>query len=111
MIKAVWISISDPVEFFLNPVRSGSGSELQNPVASRSGNRIMFNTAAKQMFCTWMKTLMRCGFGETQANQMTCEPTHSAQAQSRKVKEWQNKYRLNWLVTIVVTLQEMRLNV
>jgi len=36
---------------------------------------------------------------------------HSAQAQSRKVKESRNKYLLDWLVTIVVTLQEMRLNV
>jgi len=44
VINAVWISISDRVEFFLNPVRSGFGSELQNPVVSRSGNRIMFNT-------------------------------------------------------------------
>jgi len=37
VINEVWISISDPVEFFQNPVRSGSGSELQNPVGSRSG--------------------------------------------------------------------------
>ena len=35
----------DPVEFFQNPVRTGSGSELQNPVESRSENRIMFTTA------------------------------------------------------------------
>jgi len=32
--------------FFQNPVRSGSGSEVQNPVGSQSGNRIMFNTVA-----------------------------------------------------------------
>ena len=42
---------------------------------------------------------------------MTCEPMHSAQTQSRKVKESRNKYLLDWLVTIVVTSQEMRLNV
>ena len=45
---------------------------------------------------------------------MTCEPMHSAQAQSRKVKEVKesrNKCLLDWLVTIVATLQEMRLNV
>jgi len=36
---------------------------------------------------------------------------HSAQAQSRKVTESRNKYLLDWLVTIVATLQEMRLNV
>jgi len=44
VIKAVWVSISNPVEFFQNPVRSGSGSELENPVGLRSGNRIMINT-------------------------------------------------------------------
>ena len=46
VINAVWISKSDPVEIFRNLVRSGSGCELQNPVGSRSGNRIMFNTDA-----------------------------------------------------------------
>ena len=35
VINADWIFISDPVEFFRNPVQSGSGSELQNPVGSR----------------------------------------------------------------------------
>jgi len=44
VMNAVWISISDPVNFFRNPLRSGSGSELQNPVGSWSGNWIMFNT-------------------------------------------------------------------
>jgi len=43
VINAVWISVSEPVEFFRNPVRSGSGLEFQNPVGSRSGNWIMFN--------------------------------------------------------------------
>jgi len=33
------------------------------------------------------KTLMHFGFGETQANQMTCELMHSAQAQSERVTE------------------------
>jgi len=42
---------------------------------------------------------------------MTCEPMHSAQAQSRKVMESRIKHLMDWLVTIVVTLQEMRLNV
>jgi len=42
--NAVWISISNPVEFFQNPVQFGSGSEVQNPVGSQSGNLIMFNT-------------------------------------------------------------------
>ena len=46
VINAVWISISDAVECFWNPVRPGSGSELQNPVGSQSGNRIMFNTGS-----------------------------------------------------------------
>jgi len=45
VIKAVWISISDEVLFFRNPVRTGSDSELQNLVGSRSGHRIIFNTA------------------------------------------------------------------
>ena len=44
VINAVWISISDPFDFFRNPIRSGSGYELQNPVGSRSENQIMFNT-------------------------------------------------------------------
>ena len=48
MIDAVWISISDPVEFFFqNPISSRSGSEWQNPVGSRSGNRMMFNTVTQ----------------------------------------------------------------
>jgi len=53
VINAVWISISDPVEFFGNSVRSGSGSELQNLVGSQSGNRTMFNTSrqATQKIC------------------------------------------------------------
>jgi len=41
------ISMSDPVEIFRNPVISGSVSEVLNPVGSRSGNRIMFNTCAQ----------------------------------------------------------------
>jgi len=45
VINAVWLSISDPVKFFRNLVRSGSGSELQNMIESLCGNRIMFNTA------------------------------------------------------------------
>jgi len=36
---------------------------------------------------------------------------HSKQVQRRKVKESRNKYILGWLVTIVVALQEMRVNV
>jgi len=44
VINAVWISISDPLEFFQNPVQPGSGSGVQNPVGLRSRNRIMFNT-------------------------------------------------------------------
>ena len=44
MINAVWISTFDPVEFFQNPVQSGSGSEVQNPIGSLSWNQTMFNT-------------------------------------------------------------------
>jgi len=43
--------------------------------------------SVKQMFRTWMKILLHCGFGYTQVNQMTYEPMHSAQAQSVRVKE------------------------
>jgi len=32
VIHAVWISTSDPIEFFQNPVQPGSGSEVQNPL-------------------------------------------------------------------------------
>jgi len=39
---------------------------------------------------------------------MTYEPMHSAQAQTERVKE---KCLLDLLVTIVATLQEMRINV
>jgi len=39
---------------------------------------------------------------------MTYEPMHSAQAQSVRVKE---KYLLDLLVTIVVALQEVRINI
>ena len=39
---------------------------------------------------------------------MTYEPMHSAQAQSVRVKE---KYLLDLLVTIVATLQEVRINI
>ena len=48
VINEVCISTSEPVKFFRNLVQTGSRSELQNPVGSQSGNRIMFNTA------TWM---------------------------------------------------------
>jgi len=34
-----------------------------------------------------MKTLLHCGFGQTQVNQMTYEPMHSVQAQSVRVTE------------------------
>jgi len=44
VINALWMSTSDLVEFFRNPVRSESSSELRNPVGLRSWNRIMFNT-------------------------------------------------------------------
>jgi len=40
---------------------------------------------------------------------MTYEPMHSAQAQSVRVAR--KKYRLDLLVTIVATLQEVRINV
>jgi len=45
VINAVWISIGYLIQlsFFQNPVQPGSCSELQNPVGSRSGNRIIFN--------------------------------------------------------------------
>jgi len=36
---------------------------------------------------------------------------YSTQAQSRKVWESRNKYLLDWWVTAVVTLQEIRLNI
>jgi len=52
--------------------------------------------------------MMHCGFGQTQENQTNYKPKLSAQAQSEGV---QNKYILDWLVTIVPILQEMKLNV
>ena len=50
--------------FFQNPVQSGSGSELQNPVGSRSRNWIMFNTGTSYYlaeiitirFASWIST-------------------------------------------------------
>ena len=51
VISAVWISISDPVEFVKNPVQPASSSGVQNPVGSRSGSRIMFNTGAQEPEC------------------------------------------------------------
>jgi len=36
----------------------------------------------KQKFRIWMKILLHYVFGQTQVNQMTYEPMHSAQAQS-----------------------------
>jgi len=36
---------------------------------------------------------------------------HSAQAQSRKLQETRKKYLLDLLVTIVTTIQEVRINV
>ena len=64
-------------------------------------NKTRCDVSVKQMFRTWMKTLLHCGFGYTQVNQMTYEPMHSAQAQSVRVKE---KYLLDLLVIIVATL-------
>jgi len=62
----------------------------------------------KQKFCTSMKKLLHYVFGYTQVNQMTYEPMHSAQAQNVRVMK---KYILVLLVTIVATLQEVRINV
>ena len=45
------------------------------------------DVSVKQIFRTWMKTLLHCGFVLTQVNQMTYEPMHSAQAQSGRVTE------------------------
>jgi len=46
------------------------------------------------MFRTWMKTLLHCGFGETQVNHMTYEPMHSAQA--KKFEESRKKKFICW---------------
>jgi len=43
-------------------------------------NKIRCDVSVKQMFRAWMETLLHCGFGQTQVNQMTCEPMLSAQA-------------------------------
>jgi len=53
----------------------------------RTPNKIGCDVSVKQMFRTWMKTLLHCGFGQTQVNQITYEPIHSAQAQSVRVME------------------------
>jgi len=50
-------------------------------------NTIRCDVSVKQMFRTWMKTLLHCGFGLTQVSQMTYEPMHSGQAQSVRVNE------------------------
>jgi len=62
---------------------------------------------AKQMFRTWIKTLLHCGFGQTYVNQMTYEPMFSAQAQSLGA----TKYIYNELITIVASSQEVRINI
>jgi len=71
-------------------------------------NKTRCDVSVKQMFRIWMKTLLHCGFGSTQVNQMTYEPMHSAQAQSLRVKE---KISFGIVVTIAATLQEIRINV
>jgi len=78
VMNAVWISTSDPVEFFRNPVQSGSGSELQNPVGSRSWNRIIFNTAAVAASgpTRWTSTY---GLEPVLCNKMFIEPSGWAQ--------------------------------
>jgi len=68
-------------------------------------NKTRFDVSVKQLFRTWMKTLLHCGFGSTQVNQMTYEPMNSAQAQSVRLKE---KMSFRVVVTIVATLQEVR---
>ena len=50
-------------------------------------NKTWCDVSVKQMFRTWMKTLLHCGFGQTQANQVMYESMHSAQEQSVRVKE------------------------
>jgi len=45
--------------YFRNPVQPGSGSELQNPVGSRSGNWIMFNTATGPPLATALCQVQR----------------------------------------------------
>jgi len=53
----------------------------------RMSNKTKCDVSVKQMFRTWMKPLLHCGFGSTQVNQMTFEPMHSAQAQGVRVRE------------------------
>jgi len=50
-------------------------------------NKTRCDVLVKQMFRTWMKTLLHCGFGQTQVNQMTYEPMHSARSKSLRVTE------------------------
>jgi len=50
-------------------------------------NKTRCDVSVKQMFRTWMKTLLHFGFGSTQVTHMTYEPMHSAQTQSVRVKE------------------------
>ena len=72
--KKLWLSIrlqwstqfgypySIQWRYFRNPVQSGYGSELQNPVGSRSGNRIMFNTGLDQRWdrIRWQAKFLSC---------------------------------------------------
>ena len=60
------------------------------------------------MFRTWMKTLLHCGFGETQVNHMTYEPMHSAQA--KKFEESRKKKNL-FVGHHCRNIQEVRINV
>jgi len=60
----------------------------------RMPNKIGCDVSVKQMFRTWMKTLLHCGFGQTQVNQITYEPIHSAQAQS--VSHGKNIFWVRW---------------
>jgi len=50
-------------------------------------NKTRRDVLVNQMFRTWMKTLLHCGFGKTQVNQMTCEPMQPAGSKRLRVKE------------------------
>ena len=98
VINAAWISISDPVEFFQNPVQSGSCSVLQNPVGSWSGNRIKFNSGShSSRILRWYARFVK--------QKWNCQSVKKKQYFSLQLIRKQYKKRWKTCLTKQITLQ------
>jgi len=60
------------------PGGSCAGGSCRGDCIPDTPARLVVYAPVKQMFCTWMKTMLHCGFGQTKVNEMRFEPMYSA---------------------------------